>query len=54
MSEQKRMRIIFDIYPELKTQIKVIAARRNETMARWISRAIIKQLAEETKYDKRS
>ena len=54
MADKKRTVIIFDVHPQLKTEIKVIAARRNETMARWISRAIIKQLAEDTKYDKKS
>jgi DNA topoisomerase VI subunit B len=47
--KEKRTRIIFDVVPELKKHVKIMAAKNNETMARYISRAIIRQLTEDHK-----
>jgi predicted HicB family RNase H-like nuclease len=51
--KKKRTYIIFDVKPELKTEFKVIAARKNISLAMWAESALLKQLAEDTKYDKK-
>ena len=42
---------IFAMEPELHKEIKIMAARHNISMALYITRAIAKQLAEDSKYD---
>jgi predicted HicB family RNase H-like nuclease len=43
----KRNQIAFDIDPEIRTQIKIVSARRNISMNLWLMRAIITALAKE-------
>ena len=47
MSERKR--IVFDVHPELHTQVKVLAARRNISMNLWLMRAIADRIKKETR-----
>ncbi len=44
---KKRTQIAFDIDPEIKTQIKVSAARRNISINLWMMRAIMSRLKKE-------
>jgi hypothetical protein len=53
MEKKKRTFLVLDIRPELKTKIKVIAARKNVTMAMWAEQAMLVKLEEDTKYDKK-
>ena len=50
--EPNKKKIIFTIDDALHREIKVIAARRNLTMANWIVRQLRSGLIEETKYDR--
>jgi len=47
----EKKRLSLDISKELHKKIKIRAAIRNISMLRWISRAIMKAIKEEEKYD---
>lgn len=43
--------IAFDVTPELRHKIKILATRRNVSMNLWIMRALNDRIDKETKYD---
>jgi predicted transcriptional regulator len=49
--DKKRILMSFDIEPELRTEVKVLAARRNISMALWITRAIREKIQKEKQFD---
>ena len=42
-----RVRLTVDVAPDLRRQIKIAAASRDETVKEWIERAILRELREE-------
>ena len=44
---KQRKQLAFDIDPELHTQIKILAARRNISMNVWLTRAILARIQKE-------
>jgi hypothetical protein len=48
---KKRCYLIFDIKPELKKDFKIIAIKKNISLAMWAEKALLKQYAEDTKFD---
>lgn len=51
---KKRKQIIFDINEDIHKQVKIFAAKRNITMARWMQKAINERLQKEIQYDEQS
>ena len=49
---KKRTQIAFDVSIEVRTQIKILAAKRNISMNLWLMRAIADRIKKETQYDK--
>ena len=43
----KRTQLSFDVPKEIRTDIKIRAAKRNVSMSTWIMRAIMRQVREE-------
>ena len=53
MENKKRTQIAFDVNPEIRTQIKILAAIRNISMNCWLMRAIQDRIVKETKYNEK-
>lgn len=53
MKEKNRKQIIFDVTPEMHTQIKVLSAMRNISMNLFMVRAIADKIAKENEYNKK-
>jgi predicted HicB family RNase H-like nuclease len=51
IENKKRTQITFDINPEIKQKVKILAALRNISINLWVSRAINDRITKETKYD---
>jgi len=47
MEKKKRVQIAFDVPPELRQEIKLLALRRNISMNMWILRAVHTQIKKE-------
>jgi len=47
--KNKRTQIAFEIHPELRKQIKILAAQRNVSMNLWMAQAIYDRIKKETK-----
>ena len=56
MKEEKNNlgRFIFSIPLDLRTEVKVISARRNISMGLWVTRAIYEALKKEKQFDVKS
>ena len=46
-----RKQICFEVQPEVHTEVKIAAAKRNISMNLWLHRLIMEALAKERKYD---
>ena len=53
IENKKRTQITFDINPEIKQQVKILAALRNISINLWVARAINDRITKETKYDEK-
>lgn len=52
--KKKRTQIAFDVQPEFRQEIKVLAARRNISLNLWLMRAINDYIKKERKYDEKT